>query len=103
MDPQRSMVPAGAPDRSTVGPPIYANVAHISFTPYDFTITFSQLAPTHGDPAFLINEAPTAVAEIVVPAASVESLVDLLRAQLDSFVDEFGAPRPSLAQAGSRT
>ena len=44
-------LPVEAPDVTADTPaPIYANVAHTSFTPYDFRITFSLLTQRHDRP-----------------------------------------------------
>jgi hypothetical protein len=32
------MLDVDSPDVSTVGPPVYANIAHVSYTPYDFRL-----------------------------------------------------------------
>ena len=92
----------GSPDVTADTPsPIYANVAHTSFTPYDFRITFSLLTPPHERPPVpgpstgVLTMDPEAVAQIVVPAGSVGGLIDLLRTQLDQFVEEFGEPQPT--------
>src|SRR5581483_1413401 len=85
-----------APDVSGLGPPIYANVAHVSSTPYDFRITFSMLSTSLDRSAGLMTERPQAMAEVVIPVGAVESLGELLRAELGRFVDEFGAPRPAI-------
>ena len=92
----------GSPDVTGHTPaPIYANVAHTSFTPYDFRITFSLLTRPHERPAVpgsstdVLTLDPEAVAQIVVPAGSVGGLIDLLRTQLDQFVEEFGEPQPT--------
>jgi hypothetical protein len=68
----------------------------VSFTPYDFRITFSLLSASIASGA-LLSEAPQAVAEVVIPAAAVEPVIDLLRGELDRFAEEFGSPRPGLA------
>jgi hypothetical protein len=99
---------------STVGAPVYANVAHATSTPYDFRVTFSLLtAPDDaaGGPSGLAGMviAPRAVAQVVVPVGAVESVIDLLRAELDRYIDEFGPPRPTVvpsaaaSAAGSRS
>jgi hypothetical protein len=92
----------GPPEVTTDTPaPIYANVAHTSFTPYDFRITFSLLTPPQERPSVpgastdVLTMDPEAVAQIVVPAGSVAGLIDLLRAQLDRFVEELGEPQPT--------
>jgi Protein of unknown function (DUF3467) len=105
MDLQRMMI-VGPPDLTNCAPPLYANVAHVSYTPFDFRLTFSLLsAPKDGQqPGGL--EAPTlmpqAVAELVLPAAAVPALVDVLRAELDQFTRRFGTPVPSSQQIGPR-
>jgi hypothetical protein len=83
-----------APDVSSLGAPTYANVAHVSSTPYDFRITFSLLSVSPDSKAELVADRPRAMAEVVFPAGAMESLVEVLRSELDRFVDEFGAPRP---------
>jgi hypothetical protein len=74
---------------------VYADVTHVAFTPYDFRITFSLLRSPRGEPGLPV-ETPEAIVEVVLPPAAVDSLIDLLRTQFDRFVDEFGAPRPSV-------
>jgi Protein of unknown function (DUF3467) len=94
----------GLPDLTDAGRPVYANVAHVSWTPYDFRITFSLLVTPHDGAAPARPDAtfvPRAVAEVVIPAAAVESLTDLLRTELSRFVDRMGAPQPHLAPARS--
>lgn len=103
MDLQNVSVAVGPPDVSTAGPPVYANVTHVSFTPHDFRVTFSLLFTPHdggSGPPVLAPE-PRAVADIVLPAGAVESFIDILRAQLDRFVDRFGPPAPLVARSDS--
>ena len=92
------------PDLTDAGRPFYANVAHVTYTPFDFRLTFSLLAtPRDGadlDP-LLPEERPDVVAEIVIPAAAVDSLVDLLRVELASYQKRFGAPGPELRQVSA--
>jgi hypothetical protein len=98
----------GLPDLTTATPPVYANVAHTSFTPYDFRITFSLLTLPHDQapgPARgpdVISLTPRAVAQVVLPAAAMDSVVELLRAELGRFVEQFGPPQPTLTQPTSR-
>ena len=99
MDAEKLVV--GLPDLTDAGRPVYANVAHVSWTPYDFRLTFSLLVTPHGGAAPARPDSPFvphAVAEIVMPAAAVESLADLLRTELTDFVDRLGAPQPHLRQ-----
>lgn len=96
MDPQLVTLAVDAPDVSALGPPAYANVAHVSSTPYDFRITFSLLSTSKNGSAGFVAERPQAVAEMVFPVGAVESLIDLLREELDRFVEEFGPPRPNV-------
>jgi hypothetical protein len=99
----------GLPDLTGAAPPVYANVAHASFTPYDFRITFSLLTfpddrvPAPGADSGVMSLTPRAVAQVVLPAASIDSVVDLLRTELDRFVEEFGAPQPTVMRARGRT
>ncbi|HZA79027.1 MAG TPA: hypothetical protein VE623_21840 [Acidimicrobiales bacterium] len=92
----------GLPDLSTAAATVYANVAHATFTPYDFRLTFSLLIAPHdqtsGDTTDIaaVALAPRAVAQIVVPAGAVGSLVDLLRAAFDRYIEQFGPPRPTV-------
>jgi hypothetical protein len=100
MSPQEIKI--AAPDLTMSEPPVYANVAHVSYTPYDFRITFSLLMTPHDQPAADPLDAgltPRGVVEVVLPAASVDSLAELLRAGLGEFVDRFGAPRPQLRRS----
>jgi hypothetical protein len=103
---QRHDLAIGLPDMSTVGAPVYANVAHANSTPYDFRLTFSLLTVPHdeaGDPTALAGMvmAPRAVVQVVIPAGAVESVVDLLRAELDRYIDEFGPPRPTVVRSAA--
>jgi hypothetical protein len=82
------------PDVSTVGPPVYANTASVTFTPYDFRITFSLLTVPHDQvsaPDALVLT-PRAVAEVVIPAGEAGLLADLLTAELKQYVRRFGEP-----------
>jgi hypothetical protein len=93
------------PDLSTVGEPDYANVVHVSYTPYDFRVTFSLLMTPHEQGAALppggslAALTPRAVREVVLPASAVESLIDVLQAQLDEFVGRYGPVEPSVRQS----
>jgi hypothetical protein len=103
---QRHDLAVGLPDMSTVGAPVYANVAHANSTPYDFRVTFSLMTVPHdevGGPSALAGMVmvPRAVAQVVIPVGAVESVVDLLRAELDRYVDEFGPPRPTVARSAA--
>jgi hypothetical protein len=92
----------GLPDLSTVGAPVYANVAHVTSTPYDFRVTFSLLTVPHGESPGGMSDiaalalAPRAVAQVVVPAGAVGAMAELLRAELDRYVDRFGQPQPAV-------
>jgi hypothetical protein len=90
------------PDMAGAAPPIYANVAHVSSTPYDFRLTFSLLSTPHDrsdrDPLAPALP-PRPVVEVILPAAAVGSILDLVRFEFDEFVQRFGAPQPSPAQA----
>jgi len=97
MEAQKPLV--GLPDLADAERPVYANVAHVSWTPYDFRITFSLLMTPHDETRFRLAEAamvPHGVAEVVMPAQAVESLAELLRSELKEFADRFGAPQPQL-------
>lgn len=96
MDSKVMTLAVKAPDVSGLGLPIYANVAHVSSTPYDFRITFSMLTASLDRSAGLVAERPQAIAEVVFPVGGVESLVEVLRAELGRFVDEFGELRPAI-------
>ena len=103
---QRHDLAVGLPDLSTVGAPVYANVAHATSTPYDFRVTFSLLTVPHdaaGGPGAVAGlvMAPRAVAQVVIPVGAVESVVDLLRAELDRYIDEFGPPRPTVVRSAA--
>ena len=103
MDLQRMMI-VGPPDLTNCAPPLYANVANVSYTPFDFRITFSLLSVPPNDPVSTGLEAPTlvprAVAELVLPPAALPGLVDVLRVELDQFRRRFGMPVPSAQQLG---
>jgi hypothetical protein len=96
MDTRNVMV--GVPDLSTSPAPFYANIAHVSFTPYDFRITFSLLMTPYENEGSASITPPRAVAEVVLPAAAIDSFADILRDQLDRFTREFGRPEPRLRQ-----
>ena len=51
MNSQSQDLAVGPPDLSMVGAPVYANVAHTTFTPYDFRVTFSLLTVPHDQPS----------------------------------------------------
>jgi hypothetical protein len=97
----------GLPDLSMDAAPVYANVAHTTFTPYDFRVTFSLLTVPHDQPSGSLASIaalalqPRAVAQVVLPAGAVESLVDLLRAEFDRYVEQFGPPRPTVARSAA--
>jgi hypothetical protein len=97
VDPQQLMVKP--PDLSDIPPPVYANVVHVSRTPFDFRVTFSLLTTPHDQPsrdAFAPVEAVRGVAEVVLPAAVMDSVLELLRAGLTEYSERFGAPRAVL-------
>jgi hypothetical protein len=82
-----------------VGPPVYANTASVTFTPYDFRITFSLLTLPHDQgsvpqpaPDGLVLT-PRAVAEVLIPAGEASLMADLLTAELKQYVRRFGEPR----------
>jgi hypothetical protein len=97
----------GLPDLSMAAAPVYANVAHTTFTPYDFRVTFSLLTVPHDQPSGSLASIaalalqPRAVAQVVLPAGAVVSLVDLLRAEFDRYVEQFGPPRPTVARSAA--
>ncbi|MDQ1500204.1 MAG: hypothetical protein QOI86_3544 [Actinomycetota bacterium] len=99
MNPQMVMLDVDSPDVSTVGPPVYANIAHVSYTPYDFRLTFSVLPTPHDHRNSVIAAPPRAVVDVVLPIGTVEAMVDLLRAEFDRFVEEFGSPTPRVQPA----
>ena len=99
VDAQMATIAVRSPDVSVLGPPTYANVTHVSFTPYDFRITFSLLPSSREAPGAVVPEPPQAVAEIIMPSAAVESLMEVLRTEFDRFVGEFGPPRPTVHQS----
>jgi hypothetical protein len=107
MNSQSHNLAVGLPDLSIAGAPVYANVAHTTFTPYDFRVTFSLLTVPHDQASVATSDitalalVPRAVAEVVIPAGSVSSMVDLLRVELDRYTEEFGAPRPSVVRSMS--
>jgi hypothetical protein len=80
--------------------PVYANVIHVSHTPFDFRVTFSLLATPHEDsadggavitrPVIALN--PTTVAELALPPSTIEAFIDLLRQQLNDYTAQFGSP-----------
>jgi hypothetical protein len=80
--------------------PVYANVIHVSHTPFDFRVTFSLLATPQEDsadgggviprPVVALN--PTTVAELALPPATIDAFIDLLRQQLKDYTAQFGSP-----------
>ncbi|HEX3542438.1 MAG TPA: hypothetical protein VHT75_18560 [Acidimicrobiales bacterium] len=93
------------PDLSGLDEPIYANVAHVSSTPYDFRLTFSLFQTPHDRPvddAQVPPSPPRAVVEVVLPAGSVHSMLDAVRAELDRYTARYGAPHPSVPQGAPR-
>jgi len=92
----------GPPDMTGAPLPVYANITHASFTPYDFRLTFSLLSTPHDrserDP-LAPSAPPRPVVEVVVPVGAVRSLLDVVGLEYDDFVKRFGAPQPHLAQA----
>ena len=107
MNSQSHDLAVGLPDLSMAAAPVYANVAHTTFTPYDFRVTFSLLTVPHDQPSGSLASVaalalqPRAVAQVVLPAGAVESLVDLLRAEFDRYVEQFGPPRPTVARSAA--
>jgi Protein of unknown function (DUF3467) len=101
MNLQRMMI-VGPPDLTTCGPPLYANVASVSYTPFDFRVTFALLSVPQNAPASSGLDAPTlvprAVAELVLPPAAMPGLVDVLRTELSQFHRRFGMPLISESQ-----
>jgi hypothetical protein len=45
---------------------------------------------------------PKAVVQVVLPAAAMDSVVELLRAELDRFVERFGPPEAAVVKATGR-
>ncbi len=97
---QTATLAVALPDETGVAAPVYANVAHVSTTPYDLRITFSLLVTPHGQdgstPGGLPALMPRAVTEVVLPSAAVESLIELLRVELDAYVQRYGRPAPAV-------
>jgi hypothetical protein len=83
-----------------VDAPVYANMIHVSHTPFDFRLTFSLLGTPHEDsadggsviprPVVALN--PTTVAELALPPATIAAFIDLLQEQLNGYTAEFGSP-----------
>lgn len=91
----------GNPNLTSAELPTYANVVHVSSTPFDFRLTFSLLLTPHDQPrsdGFVASESPRAVAEVIMPAAAVHSLLELVRNELAVFTERFDEPRPALLQ-----
>jgi hypothetical protein len=88
----------GSPDVSTVDLPVYANTASVTFTPYEFRITFSLLTfphdqgsvPRPASDALVLT--PRAVTDVMIPAGEAGLLADLLTAELKQYVRRFGEP-----------
>src|SRR3954464_15004076 len=87
-----------SPDISTLGLPIYANTATVTFTPYDFRLTFSLMRVPHDQdaaarpPADAFVLTPQAVVEVMVPPGEARVLSDLLAAEFKQYVGKFGEP-----------
>jgi hypothetical protein len=87
------------PDVSAVAPFVYGNTASVTFTPYDFRITFSLLTLPHDQgsvpqpPPGAVVLTPRAVDEVVIPAGEASQLADLLKAELKEYVQPFGEPQ----------
>jgi hypothetical protein len=95
------------PDLTSGPTPSYANVTHVSHTPFDVRLTFSLLEAPLEDGSSgvgvavdtpLISVRPTAVAEIVMPPQGVEARIDVLRGEHDRYRDEVGTPAASAAR-----
>jgi hypothetical protein len=98
MDQQDLTIAIGRRGAAMTTPPIYANTAHVSCTPFDFCVSFSLLCPpdaSDGAGAEIPSLVPRPVAEVVMPAAAVAALIDLLRSELDDFTSAFGPPVPA--------
>lgn len=94
-----------APDLTGMGAPTYANVVHVTSTPYDFHLTFSLMQTPHDQPpgeVFVAEEAPRAIAEILLPAGSIEALLAAVRHELDIYAKRFGTPHPVAQQVYER-
>jgi hypothetical protein len=84
------------PDMTDAELPMYANVVHISSTPFDFRLTFSILQTPHGGPRsdpFAPSAPPRLVCEVAMPVAAVESLIDVLKHEVEEYTNRFGAPQ----------
>ena len=93
------------PDLRGIGAQTYANVVHVTSTPYDFRLTFSLMQTPHDQPAsevFVAEEAPQAVAEILLPAGGIEAVLAAVRHELDIYAERFGTPHPMAHQVGQR-
>jgi hypothetical protein len=78
-----------------VAAPVHANLVHMSFTSFDFRMTLSSLSTPHDQPPrrrVRAGRGTRAVAQVVPPAAAIESVIDLLRTELTEFSERFGAP-----------
>ena len=93
-----------APDMATVGEPDYANIVHATYTPYDLRVTFSLLMTPHEQGAPAPGAlTPRAVREVVLPISAVESLIEVLQAQLEEFVGRYGRVEPSVHQSDGQS
>jgi hypothetical protein len=84
------------PDMTGAPLPLYANVVHVSSTPFDFRLTFSVLQTPHGGPRsdpFAPSAPPRLVGEVVLPVAAVESLIDVLKREVEDYTERFGTPQ----------
>ena len=83
--------PIRPPDISSASVPTYANVTHVSHTPFDVRLTFSLIATPHEEqPAPSVALTPVAVAEVIMPPSAAEALVELLRTELGELNDQPG-------------
>lgn len=73
--------------------PSYANSVNVTFTPHDFLFVFSQLSmPIDLEPGSERTISPTAQCEVIIPASVMNGLIDLLKRQLDAYLENFGLP-----------
>jgi hypothetical protein len=94
MPDQGGQAQIGAPEMGEYLRPQYANTVASNFTPWDFRIIFSLLAipPQVPGSGKNVEVHPQAVADIVLPAAVMHSLIALLQRQFDQYLDQYGAP-----------
>lgn len=77
--------------------PVYANFANVSFSPYDFRVTFALAkAPRPGPETEAAQSSgnlnPEAVADLVVPVGMIPGLIQALSTSYSQYLTNYGIP-----------